>query len=101
MALLNDVKLALGIFYDEANKNAEIANMIAGAKAFLLNAGVPSSDLAADKETDLAKQMIIIYAKMAVNTDPAEMKLNPMLAAMIVQARTAPEADPEPEGDEG
>lgn len=100
MAILNDVKQALGIFYSETNKDAEVSNIIAGAKAFLLNAGWPSADLAADAETALATQAIIIYAKMAINTDPSEMKINPMLVAMIAQARTAPaddNTDPEPE----
>ena len=106
MALLDDVKQALGIFYSEANKDAEISNIISGAKAFLLNAGVPSSDLAVGEETPLAKQMIIIYAKMAINTDPAEYKMNPMLVAMIAQARVQsdteplpPEPDPTPDPD--
>lgn len=90
MAILTDVKQALGIFYDEPVKNAEISGIIAGAKAFLLNAGWPSSDLAADEETDLAKQAIITYAKMAVNTDPNEMKINPVLVAMTAQARAVP-----------
>ena len=87
MAILNDVKQALGIFYSEDNKDAEVSNIIAGAKAFLLGAGWPSSDLTADLETPLAKQAIIIYAKQAVNTDPSEMRMNPMLVAMIAQAR--------------
>ena len=90
MAILNDVKTALGIFYSEANKDAEISNIIAGAKAFLINAGWSSADLAADAETPEATQAIIIYAKQAVNTDPTEMKLNPMLVAMIAQARVTP-----------
>ena len=97
MAILNDVKQALGIFYSETNKDAEISNIIAGAKAFLLYAGWPSSDLAANAESDLAKQAIIIYAKMAVNTDPTEMRMNPMLVAMIAQARVQLEVEPEPE----
>ena len=97
MAILNTVKQALGIFYSEENKDAEISNIIAGAKAFLLGAGWPSSDLVVDEETDLAKQAIIIYAKMAVNTDPAEMRMNPVLVAMIAQARAVPVAEPEPE----
>ena len=102
MAILNDVKQALGIFYSEATKDAEISNIIAGAKAFLLNAGWSSADLAIDAETPEATQAIIIYAKMAVNTDPAEMKLNPLLVAMIAQARVTPTVethDTEPEGD--
>ena len=101
MAILTDVKQALGIFYSEENKDAEINGIIAGAKAFLIGAGWPSSDLADDAETDLAKQAIIIYAKMAVNTDPAEYKMNPVLVAMIAQARVIPtveeEQDAEPD----
>ena len=100
MAILNDVKQALGIFYSETNKDTEISNIIAGAKAFLLKGGWPSADLAANAETPEAKQAIIIYAKMAINTDPSEMRINPMLVAMIAQARTAPaddDTDPEPE----
>lgn len=101
MAILTDVKQALGIFYSEENKDAEISGIIAGAKAFLIGAGWPSSDLADDAETDLAKQAIIIYAKMAVNTDPAEYKMNPVLVAMIAQARVIPtveeEQDTEPD----
>ena len=101
MAILNDVKTALGIFYSEANKDAEISNIIAGAKAFLINAGWPSADLAADAETPEATQAIIIYAKMAVNTDPDEMKLNPMLVAMIGQARVTPTVSTESTDDQG
>ena len=100
MAILNDVKQALGIFYSETNKDTEISNIIAGAKAFLLKGGWPSADLAVNAETPEAKHAIIIYAKMAINTDPSEMKLNPMLVAMIAQARVKPEddnTDPEPE----
>ena len=90
MAILLDVKQSLGIFYDEPTKNAEVSNIIAGAKAFLIGAGWPSADLAADEETPEAKQAIIIYAKQAINTDPAEMKMNPVLVAMIAQARVKP-----------
>lgn len=97
MAILDTVKQALGIFYSEVNKDAEVSNIIAGAKAFLIGAGWPSSDLTADTETDLAIQAIVIYAKMAINTDPAEMKMNPMLVAMITQARVQPELETEPE----
>ena len=32
MAILNDVKQALGVFYDEPTKNAEIAEIIAGVQ---------------------------------------------------------------------
>lgn len=99
MAILDTVKQALGIFYTEENKDAEVSNIIAGAKAFLIGAGWPSSDLTANAETDLAIQAIVIYAKMAINTDPAEMKMNPMLVAMIAQARVQPDLETEPEPD--
>lgn len=101
MAILNDVKNALGVYYSEANKDAEISNIIAGAKAFLMSAGWPSADLAADAETPEATQAIIIYAKMAVNTDPTEMRLNPMLVAMIAQARTTPTVETDETDSEG
>ena len=97
MAILTEVKQALGIYYSETNKDAEVSNIIAGAKAFLIGAGWPSSDLGADTETDLAKQAIIIYAKMAINTDPTEMRFNPVLLGMIAQARVVVPADPTPE----
>ena len=87
MAILNDVKQALGIFYTEANKDYEINNIISGAKDFLRKSGWPSEDLADDAETPTAKQAIIIWAKMSVNTDPVEMKMNPVLVALIAQAR--------------
>lgn len=89
MAILNDVKQALGIFYDEPIKNQEITNIISGAKDFLLKSGWPSEDLADDAETPTAKQAIIIWAKMSVNTDPTEMRMNPMLVALIAQARAS------------
>lgn len=94
MAILNDVKQALGVFYSEPTKDLEIDAIIQGAKTFLQNAGWPSEDLAADSETPMATQAIIIYAKMAVNTDPAEMRVNPVLVSMIAQARlTSSEGD--------
>ena len=90
MALFTDVKQALAVYYSEPAKDQEIKNMISGAKSFLESAGVPSSDLAEDEETDLVKQMVIIYCKQAINTDPTEMRMNPVLVAMISQARNAP-----------
>lgn len=89
MAILNDVKQALGIFYTEPTKDYEITNIISGAKDFLLKSGWPSEDLADDAETPTAKQAIIIWAKMSVNTDPTEMRMNPMLVALIAQARAS------------
>lgn len=90
MAILTDVKQALGIYYTEPTKDIEIKTMISGAKAFLKSAGFPSADLADDSETALATQAIIIYCKQANNTDPSEMRINPILVSMISQARNQP-----------
>lgn len=93
MAILETVKRSLGIYYTEPTKDAEIQTIIDGAKAFLLSAGVPSADLVDDSETPQAVQAITIYAKMAINTDPTEMRINPVLMAIIAQARTKPIAE--------
>lgn len=90
MAILDTVKHALGIYYTEQTKDTEIQTIIDGAKAFLLSGGVPSADLTTDSESPQAVQAIIIYAKMAVNTDPVEMRMNPMLVNLVQQMRTKP-----------
>lgn len=90
MAILDTVKHALGIYYTEQTKDAEIQIIIDGAKSMLLSAGVPSADLTDDSESPQAVQAIIIYAKEAVNTDPTEMRINPMLVNLIQQMRTKP-----------
>ena len=69
-------------------------------QSYLINAGWPSAELADDNETALAKQAVIIFAKMAVNTDPTEMQMNPVLVSMIAQARlTAPVAEDDGDGE--
>lgn len=93
MALLDTVKQALGIYYTERNKDAEIQNIIDFAKDYLLSAGVPSADLTEGSENPLAVQAIIIQAKMAVNTDPVEMRINPYLVSIIAQLRTTPQTE--------
>lgn len=93
MALLDTVKQALGIYYTEQTKDAEIQNIIDFAKNFLLSAGVPSADLTEGSENPLAVQAIIIQAKMAVNTDPTEMRINPFLVSIIEQLRMTPQTE--------
>lgn len=95
MAILDKIKQKLGIYYSEANKDAEVTGIIEGAKAFLKGAGWPTADLTADNETPLAVEAIGIYAKMAINTDPSELRINPVLVAMIAQARAVPKTNPE------
>lgn len=93
MALLDTVKQALGIYYTEQTKDTEIQNIIDFAKNFLLSAGVPSADLTEGSENPLAVQAIIIQAKMAVNTDPTEMRINPFLVSIIEQLRMTPQTE--------
>lgn len=90
MALLETVKQALGIYYTEQTKDAEIQTIIDFAKEFLLSAGVPSAKLVEDSEDPLAVQAIVIQAKMAVNTDPTEMRINPYLVSIVSQLRNEP-----------
>lgn len=100
MALLDTVKQALGIYYTEPTKDAEIQNIIDFAKNYLLSAGVPSADLAEGSENPLAVQAIIIQAKMAINTDPTEMRINPFLVSIIEQLRMAPQAEESEESED-
>ncbi len=88
MVIADIVRQRLGVFYSDAAKNAEIDQMIAGAKAFLINAGVPTSVFNAGEEAPEAIEAVVIYCKMAQNTDPVEMKLNPVLVAIVGQLRS-------------
>lgn len=94
MAMLATIKQRLGVFYSEPFKDAEIAQMIAGAKAFFTNAGVPASALEDDNESAEAIEAIAIWCKMAINTDPVEMRFNSVLVALIDQLRNAPKGTP-------
>lgn len=85
--LLNQVKPRLGIFYTEPTKDAEISQMISGATAFLKNAGVPNAVVDGENVDPAALEAIVIYCKMAQNTDPVEMRMNPVLVSIIDQLR--------------
>ncbi|MHC1772951.1 MAG: hypothetical protein AB9907_14720 [Flexilinea sp.] len=85
--LLNLVKSRLGIFYSDTAKDAEISQMIAGATAFLKNAGVPEAAFTTGSELPEAIEAIIIYCKMAMITDAEEMRINPILVALVAQMR--------------
>ena len=83
MALLDDVKRRLGVFYSEAEKDAEIQQMIDGAKEYFHGAGwdigsAPSS---------LAIEAIVLYCKMAQSTDPTQLENHPVLVSFIAQNR--------------
>ncbi len=83
MALLDDVKRRLGVFYSEAEKDAEIQQMIDAATEYFKGAGwsigsAPSS---------LAIEAIVLYCKMAQSTDPAQLTNHPVLLSFVAQGR--------------
>lgn len=84
MALLNDVKPRLGVFYSEANKDLEIQNMIDGAMEYFKGAGwkIDSSS-----PSPLATEAVVLYCKMAQSTDPSLVTNHPVLISMIAQGR--------------
>jgi len=85
MALLHDVKPRLGVFYSEANKDAEIQSMIDGAVDYFKGAGWvidPTSP------TPLAVEAVVLYCKMAQSTDPSQLTNHPVLISMIAQGRS-------------
>lgn len=83
MALLDDVKRRLGVFYSEAEKDAEIQQMIEAATEYFKGAGwdigsAPSS---------LAIEAITLYCKMAQSTDPTQLENHPVLLSFVAQGR--------------
>ena len=86
MALIDQVKPRLGVFYSDANKDAEIQSMIDGATLYFKGAGW---DISAPDA--LAVEAVVLYCKMAQSTDPAQMTNHPVLIAMIAQGRAANE----------
>ena len=82
MALIDDVKPRLGVFYSDAAKDAEIQGMIDGASLFFKNAGwdITTPDA-------LALEAVVLYCKMAQSTDPSALTNHPVLLSYIAQGR--------------
>jgi hypothetical protein len=85
MALLDDVKRRLGVFYSEAEKDAEIQQMIDAATEYFKGAGWKIESSA---PSSLATEAVVLYCKMAQSTDPAQLTNHPVLTSMIAQGRT-------------
>lgn len=90
MALIDDVKRRLGVFYSEANKDLEIQGMINGALEYFEGAGwvIDSSS-----PTNLAIEAITLYCKMAHPTSAFQLTNHPVLTSMIAQGRSGRDAD--------
>lgn len=84
MALIDDVKLRLGVYYSDTNKDLEVQGMIDGAIDYFKGAGWAIDEPA---PTSLAKEAIVLYCKMAQSTDPALLVNHPVLMSFIAQGR--------------
>jgi hypothetical protein len=85
VALLDQVKPRLGVFYSDANKDAEVQSMIDGALDFFGGAGWTIDPASPSPK---AVEAVILYCKMAQSTDPSALTNHPVMIAMIAQGRT-------------
>lgn len=91
MALLDDVKRGIGVFYSETNKDLDVQRMIDGAIAYFGGAGWNVST-----PSPLSTEAIILYCKMAQSTDPSQLTNHPVLVSFIVQNRGVSDAEIQP-----
>ncbi len=82
--MLSQVKRALGVFYSDPQKDADIQRMIDGASAYFKGAGWDIS-----VSSPLAIEAVILYCKMAQSTDPSLLTNHPVLISYIAQGRAA------------
>jgi len=85
MALIDEVKNKIGIFYSDPKKDAEIAQSISAAQLYFKGAGwdVTTPDA-------LGIEGIALFCKMAQNTDPMLLQNHPILISFITQGRAKP-----------
>ena len=88
MALLDDIKLGLGVFYSDINKEKDVQRMINGAIAYFKGGGWIIDPVA---PSALAIDAIIVYCKMAQSTDPTLLINHPVLISYIAQSRAVVE----------
>ena len=81
--MLEAVKQALGIYYSDAKKDADVQRMIDGAALYFKNAGWDISTPDA-----VAVEAVALYCKMAQSTDPSAFINHPVLINFISQGRS-------------
>ncbi len=84
MALIDKVKPRIGVFYSDMQKDIEVQQMIDGAISFFQGAGWQIDPVEPDA---LGAEAVILYCKMAQNTDPAMLTNHPVLISFIAQRR--------------
>jgi len=86
MALIDDVKPRLGVFYSDADKDAEIQGMIDAAQEYFRGAGW---EIDTSTPAPLAVEAVSLFCKMAQSTDPAQLTNHPVLLSFIAQGRVS------------
>lgn len=84
MALIDQVKPRIGVFYSTSEKDAEVQGMIDGAVAYFSGAGW---DIDSTSPSALAVEATVLYCKMAQSTDPAALTNHPVLISFLAQGR--------------
>lgn len=65
MALIDIVRQRMGIYYSDPQKDGEIRQLIAEAKADLISSGWPASEMAEGSEGEMAITAICIHCQQA------------------------------------
>ena len=84
MALIDDVKIRLGVFYSETGKDAEVQGMINAAIEYFKGAGW---NISSSAPSNLAVEAITLFCKMAQSTEVADFTNHPVLISFIAQGR--------------
>lgn len=83
MALIDNIKQRIGVFYSDAQKDADVQSMIDEATLYFKGGGW---DIGSAPDA-LATGAIALYIKMAQSTDPAQLTNHPVLLSYIAQGR--------------
>lgn len=84
MALIDDVKIRLGVFYSETGKDAEVQGMINAAIEYFKGAGW---NISAPDISPTGIEAVVLFCKMAQSTDTADFVNHPVLISFIAQGR--------------
>ena len=85
MALIDSVKPRIGVFYSTPEKDKEVQGMINGALGIFKGGGWVIDPTSPPPE---AVEAVILYCKMAQNTDPAALANHPVIISLIAQGRS-------------
>lgn len=84
MALIDQVKPRIGVFYSTPEKDAEVQGMINGALGIFKGGGWVINPSSPSPE---GAEAVILYCKMAQSTDPSALTNHPVIISLIAQGR--------------